>query len=154
MILQFTFFADLKCHASEICILFLESCHHVENISDENSYLTTVTKTSQILSSGMLKLGGKLDRKSSPVGNTITLKTGGNVLFTKLWFFFLFYLTESGTGLSTFIWLISLSFSVQSRGRVSLNFPEYSLSIWWDQTPFDLSPKKTKQHKYIVAKLS
>ena len=56
----------------------------MENISNENSYLTTVTKTSQMLSSGMLKFGGKLDRKSSPVGNTITLETRRNVMFTKI----------------------------------------------------------------------
>ena len=103
------------------------------------THLMTVTNTSQMLSSGKIKLGGRLDMKSNPVGNTITLK---NLSSQKLFCFDSqnWYLTEFGTGLSTLIWPISCSFSTQSAGSFSLNFSEYSVSTWCDHTPLDLSP--------------
>ena len=59
------------------------------------------------------------------------------------------YLTELGTGLSTLIWLTSSSFSNQWEGSFSLNFSEYSFSIWWDHTPFDLSPINRFRYLHI-----
>ena len=56
------FFADLT--SIEIFYSLIFSC---------KNHLTTVTKTSQILSSGMFSCGGRLDMKSVVVGKTITL---------------------------------------------------------------------------------
>ena len=73
--LTLTFLADLK---QELFMNWTKKC--ISLILIQNcfkkvlSHLTTVTKTSQMLSSGKIKLGGKLDMKSNPVANTITLK--------------------------------------------------------------------------------